>query len=130
MITQNDTKTAVPKQVQSFVDDYIIGPTNKEDDVRREHPRYPLGEAVEIMLDSSQRPAEIIMATGRDISLSGIGLYSHRPTPKGTDVIVNINNADNRLTTRAITVHSTLSVGLFKVGARFIPSYVTQLAGR
>jgi hypothetical protein len=79
-----------------------------------------MASAVDVMLDSTNAPAEVILATGRDISIGGIGLYSHRPIPPGTEMIVSIDNGRDRLLTRAVAVHNTLSVGLFKIGTRFI----------
>ncbi len=122
MITENQTDKSNPREVGEFIQDYTIEPGRQDSDgqeIRRKHRRYALGESVDIMLDSSQRPAEVLTATGRDVSLGGIGIYSHRPISVGTDMVVSIDNGSNRLVKRAVAVHSTLSVGLFKIGARF-----------
>jgi len=119
MVTVMETK--VRERVGKFINAYYATSdidTNYE--TRRSSPRFPMSDVVDIMIDSSQTPAEMVTATGRDISSGGIGIYSHRPIPIGTEMIVNIDNGRDRMITKAVAVHSTMSVGLFKVGARFI----------
>ncbi|NLE28052.1 MAG: PilZ domain-containing protein [Phycisphaerae bacterium] len=89
-------------------------------ETRREFPRFPMADTVDVMIDSTHTPAEVVMATGRDISTGGLGFYSHRPIPAGTEMVLSIDNGQDRLLTRGVAVHNTLSVGLFKVGVRFI----------
>jgi hypothetical protein len=93
---------------------------NKDFETRREFPRFPMADTVDVMIDSAQTPAEVVMATGRDISKGGIGFFSHRPIPTGTEMIVSVDNGRDRLLARGVAVHNTMSVGLFKVGVRFI----------
>lgn len=110
----------VGERVERFVDDYVTHDIDMSYEQRREYPRYPMTEPVDVMIDSYESPAEMIQATGRDVSLGGIGIYSHRPIPEGTEMVINIDNGKDRLLTKAVAVHSTLSVGLFKIGTKFI----------
>lgn len=114
-------ETKVREHVEKFVTThYATTEYDSSYETRRKSLRYPMSTPIDIMLDSSQAPAEMVLATGRDISVGGIGFYSHRPIPAGTEMILSIDNGQDRLLTRAVAVHNTLSVGLFKVGTRFI----------
>jgi hypothetical protein len=111
----------VNERVGRFIDIFYNDSNVSTDyETRRGCSRYQFSDPVDVMIDSKETPTDIIMATGRDISKSGIGLYSHRPIPEGTEMIINIENGRDRLLAKAVAVHSTMSVGLFKVGARFI----------
>jgi len=119
MLTET-TNSAVAERVSGFVEQYATDNPEPGFETRRAHPRYQMPEPVDIMLDNAETPAEVIFATGRDISIGGIGVYANRPIPPGTEMVVGIDNGTSRLLTKAVSVHNTLSVGLFKVGARFI----------
>jgi len=111
----------VQERIGKFIDKYYVtSDIPVEYEKRREFPRYPVADTIDIMIDSPDTPAEVILATGRDISMGGLGLYSHRPIPAGTEMVINIDNGRDRLLAKAVAVHSTMSVGLFKVGARFV----------
>ena len=107
------------RRIGKFINNYVTDEVDMAYETRRAYPRYPMTESVDVMIDSFQSPAEIFQATGRDISLGGLGLYTHRPIPSGTELIVSVDNGKERLLTKAKAVHSTLSVGLFKVGLEF-----------
>jgi c-di-GMP-binding flagellar brake protein YcgR len=112
---------AVQERIDRFISTYYATPEfDREFETRRKHTRFPMAETMDIMLDSTQTPAEVILTTGRDISEGGIGFYSHRPIPAGTEMVINIDNGKDRLITKAVAVHNTMSVGLFKIGAKFI----------
>lgn len=111
---------AVAERIQSFVDAYSDDNLSADFRSRREHPRHTMKEPVDIMIDSSETPARMVLATGRDISCGGIGLYFHEAVSPGTRMLLNIDNGRQKLLAKAIAVHSTLSVGMYKVGARFI----------
>ena len=119
MTTENDPNLPATQKTEEFLKDYVVGQAIQDQELRRSNPRYPLGETVDLMIDSADRPAEIVTATGRDLSQGGVGIYSHRPIPPGTDVVINIDNGRKKLLRRGLTVHSTLSVGLFKIGTKF-----------
>ncbi len=108
------------QNVKRFVDCYKVPEINNTYETRRIYPRFPFAEQVDVMIDEFGYPAEVIQATGRDVSLGGIGFYSPVPIPSGTEIIVDVDNGRERLLARAVTVHSTLSLGLFKVGAKFV----------
>jgi len=119
MVTLMESK--INDRVGKFINAYYAASDfDNNSEVRRSSPRYPMSDTVDVMVDSVKTPAEIITATGRDISTGGIGIYSHRPISPGTEMIINIDNGRDRLLTKAVAVHSTMSVGLFKIGARFI----------
>ena len=99
---------------------YGIPEASTDYETRRTYPRFSMSETVDVMIDSKETPAEMVLATGRDISTGGIGIYSHRPIEPGTEMIVSVDNGRERLLSRAVAVHNTMSIGLFKVGARFI----------
>ncbi len=121
MVTAVENTGKVRNQVEKFITTFYANTEEERGyETRRSSPRFPMSDTVDIMLDSDKTPAEVIMATGRDISTGGIGLYSHRPIPMGTEMLINIDNGRDRLLTKAVAVHSTMSIGLFKVGARFI----------
>jgi hypothetical protein len=121
MVTTVENTGKVKNRVEKYINTfYATSDATSDYETRRSAPRFPMADTVDIMLDSDRTPAEVILATGRDISLGGIGLYSHRPIPMGTEMLINIDNGRERLLTKAVAVHSTMSVGLFKVGARFI----------
>jgi len=119
MITDTPTDTFTNQNVDYFLQKFSNLPTDTKDEFRRRHPRFPLREPADVMIDSADSPAEVLMASGRDISRGGIGLYAHRPIPPGTEIIVSVGRGKQGLLKRATTVHSTLSIGLFKIGARF-----------
>ncbi|MFA5864683.1 MAG: PilZ domain-containing protein [Phycisphaerae bacterium] len=111
----------VNERVGKFINDfYLTSGTTNDYETRRNARRYQMTDTVDVMLDSTETPAEVILATGRDISTSGIGIYSPRPIPVGTEMVVNIDNGKDRMLAKAVSVHSTMSIGLFKIGARFI----------
>lgn len=114
-------KNALNDRIDRFITKhYAAEEYNKDMETRREFPRFPMADTVDVMIDSAQTPAEVVMATGRDISKGGIGIFSHRPIPAGTEMVLSIDNGHDRLLTRGVAVHNTMSVGLFKVGVRFI----------
>ncbi len=112
-------ENALHRRIGKFVNNYVTDEIDMSYETRRAFPRYPITEPVDVMIDSYESPAEIFQATGRDISLGGLGLYTHRPIPAGTELIISIDNGQERLLTKAKAVHSTLSVGLFKIGVEF-----------
>jgi len=119
MVTTMETK--LQERIGKFIrTHYGFQEPASDYETRRVFPRYPMAEMVDVMIDSKTTPADMVQATGRDISTGGIGLYSHRPIPAGTEMIVSVDTGKTRLLTRAVAVHNTVSVGLFKVGARFI----------
>jgi len=121
MVTTVENTGKTRNRVGRFISTFYASSEIASDyETRRSAPRFPMADTVDIMLDSDQTPAEVILATGRDISQGGIGIYSHRPIPTGTEMLINIENGKDRLLTRAVAIHSTMSVGLFKIGARFI----------
>jgi hypothetical protein len=112
---------AVHERIDRFINTYYATPEFDRDfETRRQSPRFPMADTIDVMLDSTQTPAEVILATGRDISEGGLGFYSHRPIPAGTEMVINVDNGKDRLLTKAVAVHNTMSVGLFKVGVKFI----------
>jgi hypothetical protein len=119
MVTLGDN--AVQERIDKFITSHYATPDYSRDyETRREHPRFPMADTVDVMIDSSQTPAEIVLGTGRDISEGGLGFYSNRPIPLGTEMVINVDNGKDRLLTKAVAVHNTMSVGLFKVGIKFI----------
>lgn len=121
MVTAVENTGKVRERVGKFINTFYASNEIPSDyETRRSAPRFPMSDTVDVLLDSDQTPAEVILATGRDISMGGIGIYSHRPIPAGTEMLINIDNGRDRLLTKAVAVHSTMSVGLFKIGARFI----------
>jgi hypothetical protein len=121
MVTTVENTGKVRERIGKFINTfYTTAETSSDYETRRSATRFPMADTVDIMLDSEQTPAEVILATGRDISTGGIGIYSHRPIPTGTEMLINIDNGRDRLLTKAVAIHSTMSVGLFKIGARFV----------
>lgn len=112
--------SAPTERIGQFVDQYAATPFDSTYETRRAAPRYTMGETVDILLDSYETPAEVVLATGRDISLGGLGVYANKPIRPGTDMVVRITNGAETLLSKAVAVHSTQSVGLFKIGARFV----------
>jgi hypothetical protein len=112
--------TGRAKRIEKFVERFADEQIDMDYESRRTCPRYRMGETVDVLLDSYEMPAELVTASGRDISTGGIGLYTHRPIRPGTEMIISINNGQERFISKAVAIHSTLSVGLFKIGARFI----------
>lgn len=117
---KEEDSNPIKGRLERFVNCYKAWQMDSAYERRRAYPRYPFTEPIDIMIDEFKYPADILQVSGRDISLGGIGFYSPRPIPAGTELIVSADNGSERLVARAVTVHSTLSVGLFKVGARFI----------
>lgn len=111
--------TGRAKRIEKFVEQFSDEQIDMGFESRRTFPRYRMGEAVDILLDSYDMPAELVTASGRDISTGGIGLYTNRPIRPGTEMIISINNGQERFISKAVAIHSTLSVGMFKIGARF-----------
>lgn len=115
-----ESTSVISERVGRFVEQYGDEAVRSDLETRREHPRHTMSEPVDVLVDSTQTPAEVILATGRDISLGGIGVYTDRPLPPGTGMVLSIDNGREKLFAKAVAVHSTLSVGLFKIGARFV----------
>jgi hypothetical protein len=115
------TVNALNERIDRFVNtNYSDNSYEGGFETRREFPRFPMADTVDVMIDSVVTPAEVVIASGRDISKGGIGFYSHRPIPMGTEMIISIDNGRDRLLTKAVAIHNTMSIGMFKVGARFI----------
>lgn len=112
--------SAITERIERFVGHYGAETAASEFETRRAYARFPMNEPVDVMIDSSETPAEIVLATGRDISNSGIGVYSHQLIAQGTEMLISIDNGQGKLLAKAVAVHSTLSVGMYKVGMRFI----------
>lgn len=115
-----ETQPAAFERVERFVDGFRDEEVTDDYETRRSHPRFNMTESVDVMIDSYQTPAEMVMASGRDISAGGLGIYSHAPINVGTEMIVSIENGQEKLIARAVAVHSTQSVGMYKIGTRFI----------
>lgn len=113
------TPTTLSERIARFVEDYASEDVRNQFESRRNHPRYTMSEPVDIMIDSETTPAEVVLATGRDISNGGIGIYANQSIPSGSDMVVCIDDGRDKLFARAVSVHSTQSVGMFKIGARF-----------
>ena len=112
---------AVQERISKFIGThYATSRYDQQFETRRESPRFPMADTVDVMIDSAETPAEVVLGTGRDISEGGLGFYSHRPIPAGTEMVLNIDNGTDRLLTKGVAVHNTMSVGLFKVGVKFI----------
>lgn len=113
--------SGISQRIEDFVQHYSVSTGQLQAEVRRRCTRYEMPEPVDVMLDSSQTPAEVILAAGRDISVSGIGLYANRPVAVGTEMVVGVDTSSHKLLAKAVAVHSTASSpGLFKIGARFV----------
>ena len=107
------------ERIEKFVNKFVQPQGDDPYETRRDATRYTMNEPVDLLIDSHESPADMILASGRDISSSGIGLYSNRPVKPGTEMLVSVNTGREKFLSKAVAVHSTLSVGLFKVGARF-----------
>ena len=112
--------SGMSEKIERFVEHFRTHAATSEFETRRTAPRFLMAEPVDVMIDSDETPADVILASGRDISSNGIGIYANKPIRAGTEMIVSIESGTDRLLAKAVAVHSTMSVGLYKVGARFI----------
>lgn len=89
-------------------------------EIRRRHRRYVYPESVDAVLIGRDYSDPLPM-TARDISAGGIGLLSRQPIRPGTMMMVALNrhDEDEQMWVRATAMHSTQTVGFYKVGVRF-----------
>ena len=113
-------QSMMTERIETFVDRYGHDQADGDSESRRQCTRFTMVEPVDILLDLSETPAEVVLATGRDVSTTGMGVYMNHPVEPGTNMIVSVDNEPGRFQTKATVVHSTLSVGLYKVGMRFV----------
>ncbi len=93
-------------------------PSNDPTLIRRTFPRFPTEDNYYLQLPTSQ-PDEFIYARGYNISPQGLGVFCKVKLDSGAHVSVFDESGSDEPWMTGTIVHSTLTVGGFKIGLRF-----------
>ena len=69
LATQSPSRVA--EKIEHFVDRFSFQELDAGCEHRRQTPRYAMAEPVDLLIDSTETPADLVMASGRDISAGG-----------------------------------------------------------
>ena len=95
-----------------------ISPLERSDG-RRAHWRFAYAIPAAVELEDPPVLGEPIYITTRDISVDGLGFVSHYNLRPGQKVLICVDANGSQLEVPATVMHSTISVGMYKVGVEF-----------
>lgn len=85
---------------------------------KRKHPRVGFCAQLEMLVPGQPKPSLVRV---RDISIAGIGILTHEPFEKGSEIVLQLLEKDGspKLLRCTVTHCKKVAQGLFSIGAAF-----------